>query len=63
MNLMLPGINVQQLLQKICHVPVIVVIAKTGTDDKANMLLHGACDYIIKPFSNRELLARAQVQL
>ena len=32
-------------------------------DDKVDILLEWACDYITKPFSNQELLARAQVQL
>ena len=44
-------------------IPVIVVSAKVGIDDKVSLLLGGAEDYITKPFSTRELLARIEVQL
>lgn len=43
-------------------IPVIVVSAKVGIDDKVNLLLSGAVDYITKPFEIRELLARISVQ-
>jgi DNA-binding response OmpR family regulator len=44
-------------------IPVIVVSTKVGIDDKVDMLLGGAADYITKPFDMKELLARITVQL
>ena len=44
-------------------IPVIVVSAKVGVDDKVRLLLGGAADYLTKPFEIPELLARIQVQL
>lgn len=49
--------------EKIKGIPVIVVSAKVGVEDKVSLLLGGAEDYITKPFSTKELLARVQVQL
>ncbi|MCM1272925.1 MAG: response regulator transcription factor [Clostridium sp.] len=63
LDLMLPGLSGEALLPKIGAVPVIVVSAKIGVDDKVDMLLGGAADYITKPFEIRELLARIKVQL
>lgn len=40
------------------EIPVIVVSAKVGIDDKVNMLLGRAADYLTKPFELKELLAR-----
>lgn len=37
--------------------------AKVSVEDKVNLLLGGAADYITKPFDTRELLARIAVQL
>lgn len=50
-------------LPNISGIPVIVVNARAGIDDKVNLLLGGAVDYITKPFDVKELLARIQVQL
>lgn len=63
LDLMLPGLSGEKVLEKISGIPVIVVSAKVGVDDKVNLLLGGAADYITKPFEIRELLARIQVQL
>ncbi len=63
LDLMLPGLSGEELLPQIGNVPVIVVSAKIGVDDKVDMLLGGAADYITKPFEIRELLARIKVQL
>lgn len=63
LDLMLPGLSGEELLPKIQEIPVIVVSAKTGVDDKVQLLLKGAADYITKPFEMKELLARIAVQL
>lgn len=63
LDLMLPGLSGEKVLAKISGIPVIIVSAKVGIDDKVELLLGGAADYITKPFSTRELLARITVQL
>ena len=63
LDLMLPGLSGEEVLQKIREIPVIVVSAKTGVDDKVALLLGRAQDYMTKPFSTKELLARVEVQL
>lgn len=63
LDLMLPGLSGEEVLPKIKGVPVIVVSAKIGIDDKVSLLLGGAADYITKPFDTKELLARISVQL
>ncbi|MDE7417995.1 MAG: response regulator transcription factor [Lachnospiraceae bacterium] len=63
LDLMLPGMTGEELLSRIQDIPVIVISAKVGVDDKVDALLGGAADYIIKPFAIRELLARITVQL
>ena len=63
LDLMLPGINGEEIIRQIKGIPIIVISAKTSNDDKVNMLLDGANDYITKPFNAEELLARVKVQL
>lgn len=63
LDLMLPGLSGEEILPRISGIPVIVVSAKAGLDDKVNLLLEGASDYITKPFETKELLARIKVQL
>lgn len=63
LDLMLPGISGEELLPQIQNIPVIVVSAKTGVDDKVGLLLGGAVDYMTKPFDTKELLARVAVRL
>ncbi|MDQ0362040.1 response regulator transcription factor [Breznakia pachnodae] len=62
LDLMLPGISGEDVLTQIKGIPVIVVSAKVDIDDKVNLLLSGAVDYITKPFNKKELLARIAVQ-
>ena len=45
------------------HVPIILLSARSGEDATAEGLASGANDYIVKPFSARELVARVRVQL
>ena len=66
LDLMLPGITGEQVLEEIRkrgNLPVIVLTAKDGLDEKVEVLTGGADDYITKPFEIREVLARIQVQL
>ena len=63
LDLMLPGLNGEELLPEIKHTPVIVLSAKTDVSNKVDLLLNGACDYVTKPFDTRELLARITVWL
>ena len=63
LDLMLPGLSGEELLPKLKGIPVIVLSAKIDVDNKVNLLLGGAADYVTKPFNTRELLARIAVQL
>lgn len=63
LDLMLPGINGEEIVKRVEDTPVIVISAKISTEDKVKVLLEGANDYITKPFAKEELLARIQVQL
>lgn len=63
LDLMLPGLSGEEVLPQIRNIPVIVLSAKVDVQDKVNLLLGGAADYITKPFDTQELLARIAVQL
>ena len=62
LDLMMPGLTGEEVLPHISGIPVIIMSAKVDTDDKVNMLMAGASDYITKPFDIRELLARIAAQ-
>lgn len=63
LDLMLPGLNGEDVLPNIKGIPVIVVSAKVDIDNKVDVLLGGAVDYVTKPFNMKELLARISVHL
>lgn len=63
LDLMLPGVNGEEIIKKYNYIPIIVLSAKTNIDDKVNNLLNGADDYITKPFNNDELIARVKIRL
>lgn len=63
LDLMLPGVCGEDVLKKIRGIPVIVVSAKIDVENKVNLLLGGAADYVTKPFDIRELVARIKLQL
>lgn len=63
LDLMLPGLVGEEVLPQIQGIPVIVVSARADVQDKVELLMGGAVDYITKPFDTRELLARIAVQL
>ena len=63
LDLMLPGLSGEQVLPRLKGVPVIVVSAKVDVQDKVDLLLGGAADYVTKPFEMKELLARIAARL
>ena len=63
LDLMLPGLGGEEVLPRLSGIPVIVMSAKAGVEDKVTLLLGGAADYVTKPFDMKELLARITVQL
>ena len=66
LDIMLPKLNgndVLQRLRKFTNAPVIVVSAKTMVQTKIDLLKLGADDYMTKPFSPSELVARVKAHL
>jgi len=67
LDLMLPGVNGIEICRKIRQtnnqMPILMLTSKSEEDDKIAGLDIGADDYLTKPFSNRELLARAKALL
>ena len=66
LDIMLPLLNGWEVCKQIrtfCQVPIIMVSAKGEEIDKILGLELGAEDYITKPFSPRELLARVKAQI
>jgi two-component system KDP operon response regulator KdpE len=57
------GLNVLRALRSWSAVPVIVLSVRGGDEDKIRALDLGADDYLTKPFSMGELLARVRVAL
>ncbi len=66
LDLMLPkkdGFEVCKEVRKFSNVPIIMLTAKDSEVDKVIGLELGADDYVTKPFSNRELIARVKANL
>ena len=66
LDLMLPGLDgleVLRRLRQVCDVYVLLLTAKTHETDKVVGLTMGADDYVTKPFSPRELVARVKALL
>src|SRR5580765_8395397 len=66
LDLMLPGLSgldVCRSLRERADVPIIMVTARTTEEDKLEGLRSGADDYVTKPFSPRELVARVATVL
>jgi len=66
LDLMLPDINGEEicsLIKKEKDIPVIMLTAKSTVDEKIKGLSLGADDYLVKPFSPRELMMRIKVIL
>lgn len=62
LDLMLPGLNGEDVLSAMQGIPVIIISARAETEDKVQLLSDGAADYVTKPFAMPELLARIAVQ-
>jgi len=65
-DVMLPGMDgfeVCRLLKKMGNIAVIMLTAKDQVDDRVKGLTIGADDYMVKPFSFEELLARIQARI
>jgi two-component system alkaline phosphatase synthesis response regulator PhoP len=67
LDVMLPSLNGFDLLRELRHhkvqTPVILLTSKSLEEDKLNGFALGADDYVTKPFSIRELLARVRAVL
>ena len=66
LDLMLPDVSGETVCSEIrsrSDVPILMLTAKAGEDDRVAGLLSGADDYLVKPFSPRELVARVRAVL
>lgn len=66
LDLMLPGLTGEEFIAEMRQkktMPIIVLSAKAGLEDRVNVLKLGADDFIPKPFDNAEVLARVEAQL
>lgn len=67
LDLMLPGVGGMEILERLREakpeLPVIVLTARGEVEDRVAGLDAGAVDYLVKPFSLAELLARMRAQL
>lgn len=66
LDLMLPGLTGEEFIAQMRQkktMPIIVLSAKAGLEDRVNVLRLGADDFIPKPFDNLEVLARVEAQL
>jgi DNA-binding response OmpR family regulator len=59
----LPGDEVARLLRKDGDLPIVMLTAKASENDRVAGLRLGADDYVVKPFSPRELVARVEAVL
>jgi DNA-binding response OmpR family regulator len=63
---MLPGLSGQEVCRRLridSTVPILMLTARTSEDDRVRGLEGGADDYVPKPFSPREVVARVQALL
>ncbi len=66
LDLMLPDVSGETVCSEIrsrSDVPILMLTARAGEDDRVAGLLSGADDYLVKPFSPRELVARVRAVL
>jgi two-component system, OmpR family, copper resistance phosphate regulon response regulator CusR len=63
LDVMLPGLDgfdLLKVLRAVKNTPVLMLTARDSTEDRVRGLREGADDYLVKPFSFMELLARVQ---
>ena len=67
LDVMLPGLNGFEICRRLreagLKIPVLMLTARDGVEDRIAGLDHGADDYLTKPFEFRELLARMRALL
>ncbi|MEO8639263.1 MAG: response regulator transcription factor [Chloroflexota bacterium] len=66
LDVMLPGLDGFEVCSRLrdeSDVPILLLTARSGDSDKVVGLDLGADDYVVKPFSPRELMARIRAQL
>ena len=66
LDLMLPDISGEEICQEVrsrSDVPIVMLTAKASEDERIGGLIAGADDYLVKPFSPRELVARVRAVL
>jgi two-component system response regulator MprA len=66
LDIMLPsldGVSVCRRLRATAQVPILLLTALAGTDERVRGLDAGADDYLVKPFAYEELLARVRALL
>lgn len=69
LDVMMPGMNGNDLCKALkarelgAHLPILMLTARDGVDDKVGSLDGGADDYLTKPFNFRELMARINALL
>jgi DNA-binding response OmpR family regulator len=67
LDILMPGVNGREVLRRLrqqgSHIPVIMLTQVGDADERAMVLNEGADDYVNKPFSTAELIARIQAVL
>ncbi len=67
LDLMLPSMDGHEICRQVraldINVPILILTARDETENKVDLLMSGADDYIVKPFSFAELIARMHALL
>ncbi len=66
LDIMMPGtdgLSAVPIIKKLTSSPIILLSGRGSEDDRVNGLLSGADDYMVKPYSLKELAARIKLQI